>query len=317
MELNFDLDFIAPVGLLTSVVLFIHRRPETTRRVFALISQYKPERLYIFADGPRTDKDEDEESLVRSAREETEGVDWHCEVFRHYSLENIGLSKSVLGGLDLVFQSESSAIILEDDCMPSPSFFPFAEKLLGQFEHSEEVAIISGTNLSGMRRTTDPYMFIGHPYIWGWATWKDTWQDFRSHDSPGRSFSNSCDAIPGMFSKLLFWNLLLREVNLNSWAIPFAKYIHARKLLCAMPSVNLIQNIGFDESSTHGNLERIFASVEAGSLDVHSGPPLQTSRNRSKERQISRQMLRRLLKSLLRDPVLVLQVVKRAFAPLK
>lgn len=312
MELNFDLDFIAPVGLLTSVVLFIHRRAETTRRVFASISQYKPERLYIFADGARAVKNE--ESLVRSAREETESVDWDCEVFRHYSSENIGLSKSVLGGLDLVFQSENSAIILEDDCMPSPSFFPFAEKLLGQFEHSKEVAIISGTNLSGIRTTTDPYMFTGHPYIWGWATWKDTWQDFRSHDSPGHSFSNSFDAIPGVFTKLLFWNLLLREVNLNSWAIPFAKYIHAKKTLCITPAVNLIENIGFGGQSTHTDLEGIFASVQAQSLGELPNHPLPLKRDRGVERQISKQLFRRLIKSILGDPALLARVAKRAFA---
>ena len=303
---------MAPGGRLTSVVLFIHRRAETTRRVFASISQYKPERLYIFADGARAVKNE--ESLVRSAREETESVDWDCEVFRHYSSENIGLSKSVLGGLDLVFQSENSAIILEDDCMPSPSFFPFAEKLLGQFEHSKEVAIISGTNLSGIRTTTDPYMFTGHPYIWGWATWKDTWQDFRSHDSPGHSFSNSFDAIPGVFSKLLFWNLLLREVNLNSWDIPFAKYIHAKKTLCITPAVNLIENIGFGAQSTHTDLEGIFASVQAQSLGELPNHPLPLKRNRVVERHISKQLFRRLIKSILRDPALLARVAKRAIA---
>jgi hypothetical protein len=120
-----------------------------------------------------------------------------------------------------------------------------------------------------------------------------------------------------MFSKILFWNLLLRGAKLDSWAVPFAQYIHARKLLCAMPSVNLINNIGFDEDSTHTNLEHIFVSVEAGSIELPIGPPLQVSRNRTAEREISRQMFRRLLKSLLRDPVLLLQVVRRAFARFK
>jgi len=302
---------MAPGGRLTSVVLFIHRRAETTRRVFASISQYKPERLYIFADGARAVKDE--ESLVRSAREETENVDWDCEVFRHYSSENIGLSKSVLGGLDLVFQSESSAIILEDDCMPSPSFFPFAEKLLGQFEHSEEVAIISGTNLSGIRKTTDPYMFIGHPYIWGWATWANNWREFRNSPLAGNAFVASFRAIPGVFSKVLFWNLLVREKRLQSWAIPFAKHIHSKKQVCIVPTANLIENIGFGESATHSGLEGIFASAKAKSLRGLPVVPLSIERKRRIERQISKGMFIRLVKAVSREPRLMTKILKRIF----
>jgi len=300
---------------MTAVVLFIHKRAETTSQVFSVVRQYKPERLYIFADGARAGKDE--ESFVKAARWETEKVDWDCEVFRHYSSENHGLSKSIFRGLDKVFESESSAIILEDDCLPSSAFFPFAEKLLNQFEHSEEVAIISGTNLSGVRTSTDPYMFIGHPYIWGWATWANTWRDFRSHVPPGHSFYNSFAAIPGVFSKILFSNLLWREKSLGTWDIAFSKYVHSKKLLCVMPSVNLIKNLGFDEYSTNTNLERIFVSVDAGSLGAPIGLPLRIRRNRSAERQISIQMFRRLVASLCRERSLVRQVIKRAFAPRK
>jgi len=120
--------------------------------VFASISRYKPERLYIFADGARADKVEG--SLVRSARVKTENVDWDCEVFRHYSSKNHGIAKSIIRGLDKFFESESLAIILEDDFLPSSTFFPFVEKLLHQFEHTKEVAIILGTNLSGVRTST-------------------------------------------------------------------------------------------------------------------------------------------------------------------
>jgi hypothetical protein len=312
LELNYDLDVIDTVGQLTAVVLFIHRRNETTKRVFASISQFKPERLYIFADGARAGKGE--ECFVRAAREETETVNWDCAVLRYYSEENHGLSESILNGLDIVFRLENSAIILEDDCLPSSSFFSFAEQLLEQFEHSEEVAIISGTNLSGIRTTTDPYMFTGHPYIWGWATWATTWQEFRSHVSHGRSFSNSFAAIPGVFSKLLFWNLLLREDTLDSWAIPFAKFVHEKRLLSITPAVNLVENIGFGEQTTHTGLEGIFASVQPELLEDIPNQPLPLKRDRRAERPISNQLFRRLIKSILQDPALLVQVTKRAFS---
>ncbi len=45
-------------------------------------------------------------------------------------------------GLDWVFSQVKQAIILEDDCLPESSFFPFCETLLGRYAQDREVAMI-------------------------------------------------------------------------------------------------------------------------------------------------------------------------------
>jgi hypothetical protein len=292
-------------------VLFIHRRANTTRQVFSAIRQYAPSKLYIFADAARIGRNESE--LVLEARKETENVDWPCEVHRHYESANKGVDKSIFDGLDLVFESNNSAIILEDDCLPSDSFFPFAETLLKHYENSPNVAMISGTNLTGMRVSKSPYMFIGHPYIWGWATWSHTWKGFRTSTNFRKGFIHSLPAVRGLFSKILFWNLLTRESALRTWDIPFAKYVHAKKLLCVVPAVNLIENLGFDALATHTGLEKIFVSIPKLELSGFSDPPQPVLRDNRNELAISRQMFRRLMVSVWREPRLLGEIVKRVF----
>ena len=81
-----------------------------------------------------------------AARATIERVDWPCKITRCYSDCNIGLRRNVSEGLGWVFSQTERAIILEDDCLPHPSFFPFCEELLERYAEDRHVAMIGGTN---------------------------------------------------------------------------------------------------------------------------------------------------------------------------
>jgi hypothetical protein len=54
-------------------------------------------------------------------------------------------------------------IILEDDCVPSTSFFPYCADLLDRYESDERAMMISGNNhLLGHAVTADSYYFSRH-----------------------------------------------------------------------------------------------------------------------------------------------------------
>jgi hypothetical protein len=80
--------------------------------------------LLLIADGPRQDW-EGEAETCRQVREIVARVDWPCEVFQNFSERNLGCQERMISGLDWVFSLVDEAIILEDDCLPDPSFFPF------------------------------------------------------------------------------------------------------------------------------------------------------------------------------------------------
>jgi hypothetical protein len=112
------------------VLLIIHKRPAETRQVFEAIRRYRPDRLYVVADGPRLHV-EGEQVLAEQARAEATAVDWPCRLITLFRIENMGCGPSVKTGIDWFFEAEEKGVILEDDCVPGPDFFQFCQTLLG------------------------------------------------------------------------------------------------------------------------------------------------------------------------------------------
>ena len=129
----------------TAVAIVFFNRPRFTARVFSQIKKAQPPRLYLIADGPRLDHPEDFEKTAL-ARRQVENVDWDCNVTRIYSEKNLGCGYRLPTGLDIVFKSEDELIILEDDCLPDFSFFPYCDELLERYRYEEKIMMISGRN---------------------------------------------------------------------------------------------------------------------------------------------------------------------------
>src|SRR6185369_3015360 len=116
-------------GLSVPVVFTIFNRTDLTARVFETIRTARSGRMFVIADGPRSPEERD---LCEETRQIVESIDWPCEVHRTYSETNLGCRIRMASGLNWVFSRVSEAIILEDDCLPSPSFFRFCSDLLNR-----------------------------------------------------------------------------------------------------------------------------------------------------------------------------------------
>ncbi len=258
------------------VVVFAFRRPDHTARVMQKIREYRPSKLYLFADGPRLNH-AGEADLCLWTRRVLDDIDWECAVVRDYSDHNLGLKNRVSSGLDLVFSRESAAIILEDDCLPAPDFFQFCEYALKRHLNDEEVAIVSGNNFNPSPKEADGYFFHTHANIWGWATWSRTWKGFKASEFltgiPKGEIARLLKSIEVPRIRKSFSRLLNEVSNLNSWAIPFAAYIYSRKLLCVTPGVNLVTNFGMGSESTHTKFESYVDEVPVGFLRWPLSPP--------------------------------------------
>ena len=162
--------------MLTPIVFLIFNRPDTTKRVFEAIRQAKPKKLLVVADGPRDDRQGEAEKCA-AVRSIIDTVDWDCKVLTNYADVNLGCGLRVSSGLDWVFEQVEEAIILEDDCLPHPSFFPFCEEMLDLYRHDERIMHIAGTNsLEEWKSDVQSYHFSYTGGIWGWATWQRAWK---------------------------------------------------------------------------------------------------------------------------------------------
>lgn len=271
------------------VVMIVFRRPDLTRRVFEVVRDAKPTRLFVVADGPR-DGNLLDARLVEETREIFQEVDWDCKVEQLYASTNLGLRQRVLTGLDEVFSKVDRALILEDDCLPDPTLFPFAEELLSKYEAEVDVALVSANNFAPDQSLRNSYYFATHANIWGWATWSRTWSEFRSQPEP-KSWTEGdirriSAQIEGRLKRREFSSLLRLAKSLDSWAISFAAFCYDKKKLSAVPGQNLVTNVGFGEGSTHTKFESYADEIRLGSMEF---PLLHPMSVRADARQMRRE----------------------------
>ena len=243
----------------TPILMIVFNRPEQTREVFERVRQAQPPRLYIGADGPRPGKGE--EDKVAAVRAIVEEVDWECEVFTLYQEENQGCAFAPPAAISWFFEHEEAGIILEDDCLPSMSFFGYCQEMLERYKNDQRIFMISGSNLQdGWQRDPEYSYYFSHlGLIWGWATWRRAWEYY---DWNVKMFGEIRDK--GLLEDY-YWNqpstqyvidFLERVYNgepgIDTWDYQWAFSIYANSGLSINPNVNLIQNIGMNaEGATH------------------------------------------------------------------
>ena len=259
--------------LQTPVAFFVFKRPGTTRRVFEAISKVRPTKLLLIADGPRQDR-EGEAEACRQARDIVARVDWPCEVFRNFSESNLGCEDRIISGLNWVFSLVEEAIILEDDCMPDLSFFPFCQELLEKYRGDGRIASISGNNFVGRyMRSEDSYYFSRLCDTWGWATWRSEWMRYDRHlsDWPELRRQRMLREVFDNQEIVKFWthifNAMHENRGPNTWDYQWAYTGLINNLLTLTPSVNLVTNIGFGEGATHTLKENPRDMIPSSSIE--------------------------------------------------
>lgn len=239
----------------TPVAFIVFNRPDTTGKVFEAIRQAKPPLLLVIADGARASKSGEAEKCA-ATRAIIDGVDWECEVRTNYSDVNLGCKRRVSSGLDWVFSEVEEAIILEDDCLPAPSFFLFCENLLEKYRYDERIAMISGDRFWDNQSNNASYQFSKYGGIWGWASWRRAWQqyDVEMKTWPEYKQSGLIDSFFDSDSERKFWSKIFDVAysgGIDTWD---HQWVYSRWIqggLDISPSLNLVSNIGFRPDGTH------------------------------------------------------------------
>jgi hypothetical protein len=184
-------------------------------------------------------------------------IRWTKVVYKTYE-NNQGFSLASMTAIDWFLENEPEGIILEDDCVASPTFYSFAAEMLQRFRHQENVRFVSGHNPLGMLgEYTSSYFFTQTPYIWGWATWKHKWIGFDSSLAAWKSEANR-DAVRARMG-VRYFNLMRRywqsifDCKLDSWDIALHFDLVLNGHLAAMPRKNLVTNIGFSNDATNNS----------------------------------------------------------------
>ncbi len=254
------------------VALLVFNRPDCTEKTFAAVAAARPPTLLVVGDGPRPERPGEAER-VDAVRVIVERVDWPCEVLTNFSPQNMGCRARVSSGIDWVFEQVPEAIILEDDCLPHPDFFRFCSELLDRYRDDRRVGQISGSNLhSGMARPEYSYYFSRYIHIWGWASWRDRWQQAydvtlsRWPELRARGWVH--DLFPRR-REARYWEKMFEEVHagrVDTWDYQWTAACWQNDWLAAVPAGNLISNIGFRPDATHTTTSGGFGNLAVGKL---------------------------------------------------
>ena len=247
---------------LAPVLLLAFNRPDLTAQVLAAIqaadrSAERP--LFVALDGPRGMADEPGCAAVHSLIAE---ISW-TSVTMLAQPRNLGCRAGVQAGIDWFFAQVERGIVLEDDTVPDPSFFPFVDELLERFTDDERVMMISGDDFTS-RAFSRPmpgdldapsYWFGRYAHIWGWATWRRAW----SLDDPGMSQWPSLrrtgwlrDLGGSQFAR--YWRAAFDGVTdgrIDTWDYAWQYSIWRAGGLVISPHGNLVTNLGFRADATH------------------------------------------------------------------
>ena len=236
-----------------AVLILFFNRPDHLKKVFDEVRKARPSRLFLYQDGPRGERDM---PGIEGCRRVVENIDWQCEVYRKYQERNYGCDPSEYISQKWAFSIVDKCIVLEDDDVPSQSFFPFCKQMLDRYEHDNRVWMVAGFNPEEKVDSPYDYMFTSVFSIWGWASWRrviDTWDEtYAFLDDPDamRQLNDvmhqrryCLDTLHACYDhrasgkayyETIFWSSMLLN---NGLAI--------------MPTRNLINNMGVTADSTH------------------------------------------------------------------
>ena len=242
----------------TPVLFLVFNRPDTTIQVFEKICNAKPSRLYVACDGPRINNLEDK-GKIEIVQNIIAKVDWPCEVKTLYREKNLGCKIAVSEAITWFFNHEEQGIILEDDCLPSDSFFVFCEELLNKYKYEDRIMHIAGMTYVEKNKGVNNYSYhfckVGG--IWGWASWRRAWKKYELEMNSYKQAiqENIFDHIfTGKSQMKYFFKNIFKNAYKNNYTWDyqwtFTKIIH--NSINIMPAKNLIKNIGFgNKNATH------------------------------------------------------------------
>lgn len=240
-----------------AVLILFFNRPLLLKKVFEQVKEAKPSKLYLFQDGARGGR-EDDKINIAECRKIVADIDWECELHINYQEKNNGCDPSEYLAQKWMFETEEMGIILEDDDIPSQSFFPFCKELLEKYKDDQRINMICGMNNCEVSdHCPYDYLFSTSGAITGWATWKrviDEWKDHVEFVSDKYAVKQFKD----VYNKRLDVEVALETYikHNQSGKAHYESILSSNALnqsrLNIVPKKNLISNIGNVGESTHG-----------------------------------------------------------------
>lgn len=234
----------------TPVLFETFVRVDYARQVWEAIKAAQPKKLYFYSNKGRAEK-EGEIERNNEIRSWVKEIDWDCELHTFFRDECVDIYTSLKGALDWVFSSEPEAIVLEDDCVPTPAFFSFCDQMIEKYRDNKKVWCISGDNFMDYKAKDADYFFSQYHFMWGWASWSDRWHKIEWGNLPIDKMIKEKVAYEIYSSKreAKYRNREIKGVekkanDLNCWDYAFGITIDYYRGVTVQPNYHLVTCVG-------------------------------------------------------------------------
>lgn len=252
------------------VVIVIYNRPDCAARLCSVIQHLSLQELVVVADGPRATTED--RLLCQKTRAVVEGIDFGCPVRQLYADHNISIARCIPEAISKVLEQSEAAIVVEDDCIPSASFFHFSVDLLQHYADQEAVMMISGVNPLGDWQPGEvDYLFSTLGHAQAWATWRRAWRHFE-YGTASWADPAVRDAVarfvddPEQLERRC--QIYGTRIAASSWDYPWAFHRQRRHGLCAVPCRNLVTHRGGDPRAMNNRVPRLLDHLtDAGEIE--------------------------------------------------
>lgn len=249
------------------LIIIAFNRPQLLDTLLDVVRKHHNGYVYFVIDGPRLHNPDDFDK-VQAVRSQAKAYLESKPGEIIASETNMGCYLRIKTGIDEVLEREPAAIILEDDCIPSPSFFAWINAMLNIYADDPSVACVCGTNLNELKGSEESHFFNIHAITWGWGVWSRSWRFFISDENEywreRRAVSNQ-----RLFRKPLrkwYWEMIWKKTyqgQITAWDYRWMFTLHRYSLLTVTSSVNLIENVGCGPDATNTG-ESVFLNRRAG-----------------------------------------------------
>jgi hypothetical protein len=239
------------------VLLTVFNRPRETGQVLDRLKLIRPDKILIAADGPRVMNTQDYSLCEDVRRLVLDAIDWRAEVKTEFASTNLGLRKRMASAISWALEQYDRVIVLEDDCLPDPTFFRFCTELLDRYNTEHRVGAITGDNFQSKEFDCgESYYFSRYPHCWGWATWRRAWRlnDNEMSDWPQVRETSWLDSIFREPLEALYWHQLFDDTysgKIDTWDYQWTYACWRHHMLTATPCRNLVTNVGIGEAATN------------------------------------------------------------------
>ena len=283
------------------ITVVAYSRPDHLKKLLFSLKVNKIKNFTVFIDGA-------DDFFIRKQQQKIikmlQMIDW-ADVKIINRPTNIGLRKSIISSLDDQFKIYDKVILLEDDCIPQMGFFDFMLQSLETFKDNKKIRSICGYQLPiNLMNTNKIETIMSSRFIpWGWATWKDRWQDYEPNLTPIIDKLKVKDIINDLPSDLLHYldHYSHKNIQNDIWSINWVLVHYLTKTYTIFPSTTLIENIGFDGTGVHSITTKAFKHLPNSDIPININIDNNINININIDRKIIEYMEKHWIKNMIKS----------------